>query len=64
MSHHASNSGAPTQSKSDRRAKLPNRWPLYAAGAFLAVLILAYFDGGEESLRPIVQEIESQGGEQ
>lgn len=39
------------------RPAAPRRWPLYAAGAGAAVLALAYIDGGEEPIRPIVQEI-------
>ena len=36
------------------------RWPryaLYAVGAFLVVIALAYIDGGEEPLHPIAQTV-------
>lgn len=37
---------------------------LAAAGAVLAVLIYAWIDGGEEPLRPIVQQVELPEGAQ
>ena len=40
-----------------KHAAQARRWPLYAAGAVLAVLVIAWFDGGEEPIRPIVQPI-------
>ncbi|MFU7529645.1 hypothetical protein [Qipengyuania sp. ASV99] len=38
-------------------ANARRRWPLYAAIAALAILTLAYIDGGEEPIRPIAQDI-------
>lgn len=32
------------------------RWP-WVAGALVVVLALAWFDGGEESLRPIAEDV-------
>ncbi|MHA7818081.1 MAG: hypothetical protein ACX930_00360 [Erythrobacter sp.] len=50
----------------DWRAGLRKRWPYYAVAAVLFLLALAWFDGGEESIRPIEQPIAlpSGGGEQ
>ncbi len=42
------------------------RMPVYICGGLLAIIALAYFDGGEEPIRPISQTIElpaSGGGE-
>lgn len=39
------------------RDALRRRWPFYALAALLALVILAYVDGGEEPIRPIVQEV-------
>jgi hypothetical protein len=39
------------------RAARQRRWPIYAAGGVMAVLVIAWFDGGEEPLRPIVQPV-------
>lgn len=36
-----------------RRAR---RWP-WVAGALVVVLALAWFDGGEEALHPIAQDV-------
>lgn len=33
------------------------RWPLVAGAALLALLALAWFDGGEEPLNPIAQPV-------
>lgn len=33
------------------------RWPWVAALAALALIGLAWFDGGEESLRPIAEDV-------
>lgn len=41
----------------DWRAGLRKRWPFYAVAALLVLLAVAWFDGGEESIRPIVQPI-------
>ena len=38
-----------------RGAKL--RYALYGAGALIVLLVLAYIDGGEEPLHPIVQSV-------
>lgn len=38
-------------------AGLRRRAPYYAAGALIALLGLAYFDGGEEPIRPIAQQV-------
>lgn len=48
-----------SQPKAQLRASaLQRRWPLYI-GAFLAAAILiAYFDAGEEPIRPIIQSVE------
>ncbi|MEL7217731.1 MAG: hypothetical protein AAGK01_04785, partial [Pseudomonadota bacterium] len=43
------------------RGGLRQRWPYYAAAAVIAVLALAWIDGGEEPIRPIVQTIERPG---
>ncbi|MFL0356856.1 hypothetical protein ACI5KX_10305 [Erythrobacter sp. GH1-10] len=37
------------------------RAPIYAGLAVLAVLVLAWIDGGEEPIRPIVQAVEVPG---
>lgn len=37
---------------------LPRRWPLYLGAAMLAVIAIAYFDGGEEPIRPIIQPVD------
>ncbi|QUL38921.1 hypothetical protein [Erythrobacter sp. JK5] len=42
-------------------AGLRRRLPYYAAAALLAVLALAWIDGGEEPIHPIVQPLEVQG---
>lgn len=41
----------------DWRAGLSKRWPYYAVAALLVLLAVAWFDGGEESLRPIEQPV-------
>lgn len=33
------------------------RYPMYAVGAVTVLLTIAYIDGGEEQLRPIVQSV-------
>lgn len=38
--------------------RLRSRWPLIALAALVVVLALAWFDGGEEPLRPIAQTVE------
>lgn len=49
----------------DWRAGLGKRWPYYTVAALLVVLAVAWFDGGEESLRPIEQPVALPGaGEQ
>mgnify|MGYP000253509516 CR=1 FL=1 len=40
-----------------KRAANMRRWPLYAAAAVAGVLVIAWFDGGEEPIRPIVQPL-------
>jgi hypothetical protein len=42
------------------------RWPWVAALAVLGLALLAWFDGGEESLRPIAEDVTlpDQGPEQ
>lgn len=41
-----------------RRSGWRARAPWYAGLAVLAILVLAYIDGGEEPLRPITQTVE------
>ena len=38
-------------------AQRGRRWPWVAGVAVLGLLALAWFDGGEESLRPIAEEV-------
>ena len=45
----------------DRPTGLSRRAPIYAVAAVLLLLVIAYVDGGEEPLRPIVQQIEAPG---
>lgn len=45
------------RSVSEWREALQRRWPLYAVLAVLAVVTLAYIDGGEEPLHPITQPV-------
>ena len=47
----------PADSSSAWRETLRRRWPWYAGAAAFALLALAYFDGGEEPIRPIVQAV-------
>lgn len=47
----------PPHDNGDRGDSLRRRWPLYLLGMLLALVILAYVDGGEEPVRPIVQEV-------
>lgn len=42
-----------------KRAFVTRRTAVYAGAALVAVLVLAWIDGGEEPLRPIVQYIAS-----
>lgn len=35
----------------------PRRWPLVAGAVLVVVLILAWFDGGEEPVHPIAQPV-------
>lgn len=44
--------------RAERSGSAPMRWSLLAAGGALAVLTLAYLDGGEEPIRPIVERVE------
>ncbi|QFT77653.1 hypothetical protein [Erythrobacter sp. THAF29] len=47
------------QSPSDKGLRA--RAPYYAAIGVLAILVLAYIDGGEEPIRPISQTVEIPG---
>jgi len=49
------------QTAPSRYAGLRRRWPYYAAAALCGVLALAWIDGGEEPIRPIVQQVQSAG---
>lgn len=70
MSHNARSSLAQSRNLNDARVEarggarggLRARWPFYAGAAVIAVLALAYFDGGEEPIRPIAQPVELPGG--
>ena len=42
-----------------KRVAMTRRAAVYAGVALVAVLVLAWIDGGEEPLRPIVQHIAS-----
>ncbi len=44
-----------------RSVGLRGRLPYYAAGVVVVVLTLAWIDGGEEPIRPIIQPIETPG---
>ncbi len=44
-----------------RSTRLRRRLPFYAAIGVFGVLVLAWIDGGEEPIRPIVQPIEAPG---
>ena len=45
-------------SSPSRLADLRKRWPLYAGGAIILILALAWFDGGYEPIHPITQPVE------
>lgn len=45
------------------QAALTRRWPVYAAAAVVGVLAIAWIDGGEEPIRPIVQPVDYPAGE-
>lgn len=53
------------QAPHGRGARRARRWP-WVAGALVMLLALAWFDGGEEALHPIAQDVTlpSQGPEQ
>jgi hypothetical protein len=36
---------------------LPRRWPLYLGLLVIAVLLVAYIDGGQEPIRPIIEPV-------
>ena len=38
--------------------RTPVRWPWLAGGALAALLLLAWFDGGEKPLRPIAEPVQ------
>lgn len=44
-------------SSGSRVEHLRGRWPVYAALVAAAIVILAYIDGGEEPIHPIVQSV-------
>lgn len=50
-------SGKPRTSLSAERGKSKARIAFYAVGALFVILALAYIDGGEEPLHPIVQSV-------
>ncbi|WP_298465886.1 hypothetical protein [uncultured Erythrobacter sp.] len=52
---------APLQTAPSRFAGLRQRLPYYVAAVVLALLALAWIDGGEEPIRPIVQPVEATG---
>lgn len=57
MSHRTGTPSAQSNPADRARAAMKRRWAIYAALALAGVLVLAYFDGGEEPLRPIVHRI-------
>lgn len=58
MSEHSRKALVSSESTADRRAAFKQRLPYYAGAAAVAVLAIAWFDGGEEAIRPIVQPVE------
>ena len=46
-----------TQPNSSAKTGLRKQWPIYAGCAAVLVLAIAYVDGGEEPIHPIVQQI-------
>ncbi len=40
------------------RRRMALRWPLIGGGAVVALVVLAWIDGGEQALRPIAEQIE------
>lgn len=40
-----------------KRGSPPRRWPLYLGLVVIAVLIVAYIDGGHEPIRPIIEPV-------
>lgn len=57
MANDAGRALAQNENSQGWRVASRRRWPFYASGAVIGVLMFAYFDGGEEPIRPIVQEI-------
>jgi hypothetical protein len=45
------------QQAGEWRKTLRRRWPLYATAIVALLFILAYVDGGEEPVHPIVKEV-------
>ncbi|MEP3051368.1 MAG: hypothetical protein ABJP48_00115 [Erythrobacter sp.] len=50
------NSILPMEQSTERRGGI-GRWKWYILAVFVVIIGLAWFDGGEEPLHPIVQEI-------
>ena len=57
MSEKSRKSFASLESASTARPALQRRLAVYAGAGVLVVLAIAWFDGGEESIRPIVQPV-------
>lgn len=63
MSEHSLRPARHSQVAPLGRSNMQRRWPYYAGAALLAVLVIAWIDGGEEPLHPIVQPLALSAGE-